>query len=27
VLAATHVFQMETVVVATGNHYVIDGLV
>ncbi len=27
VLAATHVFLMETVVVATGNHYVIDGLV
>jgi hypothetical protein len=26
-LAATHVFLMETVVVATGNHYVIDGLV
>ncbi len=26
-LVATHVFLMETVVVATGNHYVIDGLV
>ena len=26
VLAATHVLLMETVVVATGNHYVVDGL-
>lgn len=26
VLAATHVLLMETVVVATGNHYVVDGI-
>jgi hypothetical protein len=26
-LAAAHVLLMETVVIATGNHYVIDGVV